>query len=184
MERKLELKDIAGYLPYGLIWRGITVGTEFTTKEQSNKNYSLNSVESLFLNDRTKENTPILRPLSDLDKTITHNGEEFIPIVKLAKIVMYNAPYLVDTYTLLSDNSVKITYSHSADCFIFDFCKINKIFSLESVNTLHGKTPQYKLFYNQYQLFDKLNEWKIDYRGLIEKGYAIDANTLDINPYK
>lgn len=30
--------------------------------------------------------TPILRPLSDLTKPITHNGETFVPIVELEKI--------------------------------------------------------------------------------------------------
>jgi len=37
---------------------------------------------------------------------------------------------------------------------------------------------------NQYQLFDYLHELKIDYRGLIDAGLAIDVNTLEVNPYK
>jgi hypothetical protein len=37
---------------------------------------------------------------------------------------------------------------------------------------------------NQYKLFDFLYELKIDYRGLIESGLAIDCNTLENNPYK
>jgi hypothetical protein len=37
---------------------------------------------------------------------------------------------------------------------------------------------------NQTILFDCMNELKIDYRGLIESGLAIDANTLKANPYK
>jgi hypothetical protein len=40
------------------------------------------------------------------------------------------------------------------------------------------------IFYNQYQLFDFLHELKIDYRGLIDAGLAVDCNTLEVNPYK
>ena len=32
----------------------------------------------------TKKSKPILRPLSDLTKEIKHDGEKFVPIVKLA----------------------------------------------------------------------------------------------------
>lgn len=33
-------------------------------------------------------------------------------------------------------------------------------------------------------VFDKLNEWMFDYRGLISAGLAIDVNTLPENPYE
>ena len=36
----------------------------------------------------------------------------------------------------------------------------------------------------QIALFDYLNELKIDYRGLIDAGLAVDCNTLENNPYK
>jgi len=39
-------------------------------------------------------------------------------------------------------------------------------------------------FSNQFfKLSQKLNEWFIDYRGLISKNLAIDVTTLDVNPY-
>jgi hypothetical protein len=37
---------------------------------------------------------------------------------------------------------------------------------------------------NQVALFDYLQELKIDYRNLIDSGLAIDAGTLETNPYK
>ena len=40
-------------------------------------------------------------------------------------------------------------------------------------------TPHY-----QYQMFDMMNEYMIDYRGLIQKGLAISVHDLDFNPYK
>lgn len=33
-------------------------------------------------------------------------------------------------------------------------------------------------------IYDKLNEWMFDYRGLISAGLAIDVNTLPENPYE
>lgn len=33
-------------------------------------------------------------------------------------------------------------------------------------------------------IFDKLNEWMIDYRGLIDLGLAIDVTTIKENPYE
>jgi hypothetical protein len=38
--------------------------------------------------------------------------------------------------------------------------------------------------HGQAYLFDYLHELKIDYRNLIDSGLAIDANTLETNPYK
>ena len=151
--RKLELKDIAGYLPYGLKVMEY-VFNEIHTIE-------LDIIDNLFLN----EVKPILRPLSDLYKTITHNGKEIVPIVELAKIST-------------GSNSWELKYNCAiiGDDSIFDYDK-EKGF-IEIIN----RCPQN--VYRQYQLFDYLHELKIDYRGLIDAGLAIDVNTLENNPYK
>jgi hypothetical protein len=44
------------------------------------------------------------------------------------------------------------------------------------------KTLELKV--GQLQLFDFLNELKIDYRGLIDDGVAVSVYDLEINPYK
>jgi len=36
---------------------------------------------------------------------------------------------------------------------------------------------------NQHKMFAKLDELKLDYKGLIEKGFAIDSNRLDEKVY-
>lgn len=82
---KLELKHLAGYLPYGLKWslqelktfemQGITPTTLYT-KEGTVLNWEKHPdlPQALF---------PILRPLSDLTKEIEVNGEKFVPSKKL-----------------------------------------------------------------------------------------------------
>jgi hypothetical protein len=76
---KLELKHLAGYLPYGLkCTDGELIGIrnhigwmgEFKF-EYGSKHIPVQSIK------------PILRPLSDLTKEIEVNGEKFVPVEKL-----------------------------------------------------------------------------------------------------
>ena len=71
---KLELKHLAGYLPYGLKYKDIPKGFD-GIRELDIKTF-----------DWCLENgKPILRPLSDLTKEIEVNGEKFVPYINLAK---------------------------------------------------------------------------------------------------
>ena len=158
--RKLELKDIAGYLPYGLKMLG--EGNHIYPIE--NNLYINNLLSKIFM---YKNLTPILRPLSDLYRTITHNGKEIVSIVELARI--HNPG---KEWKLCTDEPFAVVGD-----FYFDYCKgfncyEETILEMESLEVC-----------NQYQLFDYLHELKIDYRGLIDAGLAIDVNKLDINPY-
>lgn len=47
----------------------------------------------------------------------------------------------------------------------------------------HAETYDFKSDY-PFKVLDKLIEWRFDILGLIEKGEAIDVNTLPENPYK
>ena len=78
MERKLELKDICGYLPYGLCFEDGIKLTEYGIL--SNLNY----LTHLAI---------ILRPLSDLYCAITHNGKEIVPIVEDRKSTRLNSSH-------------------------------------------------------------------------------------------
>jgi|SRR5690606_14837265 len=92
MEDKIKLHEICGYLPYGLNfisemdkpyeeyggqpkWTCIGITTIFKDycfiTRENNDAYSISLSK------------PLLRPLSDLTKEIEHNGERFVPIVKL-----------------------------------------------------------------------------------------------------
>jgi hypothetical protein len=126
-------------------------------------------VETVY-NVLNNEYKPILRPLSDLYRPIMHNGKEIVPIVECAKMVYPNLKFV------LYETENKEIYAQCGfqSRFFYNngiFCEING----------YGHSCNIQ---NQYQLFDYLHELKIDYRGLIDAGLAIDCNTLENNPYK
>lgn len=182
MKRKLTTKDIAGYFPYGLY-----VVTEdksapmfhvmelqrpaLMTLEPCEENgATIFSDDDYGIIDLTIEDVsnvcPILRPLSDLYKQIIHNSESFIPIVRLAEITFPDeAPWTVG-------KGETSCVAKSGELFHYD----DGFYSYESDGRDLYVCPQ-------TPLFDLLNEWKIDYRGLINAGLAVDVNGLKINPY-
>jgi hypothetical protein len=164
--KKLEFKDVSGYLPYDLA----CMNEDGYIEEIHELNYGellryINPTETDITDYVMK---PILRPLSDLYKTIKHNGKEIIPIVECAKIIFPFDGWIVDGWKALSESKMR----H------FDFCFANKNF-YQRIN--NGDDNYIR---DVIPLFDFLHELKIDYRNLIYDGLAIDANTLDANPYK
>lgn len=91
MERKLELRDICGYLPNELKFKyfdpereSIEILSLVTMnpddwKSEYTQFYSFER-DYLLIADEVQ---PILRPLSALYKTIVHDGKEIIPIVEI-----------------------------------------------------------------------------------------------------
>lgn len=123
---------------------------------------------------------PILHPLSDLTKPIVHKGEAFVPAIKLAKIAtnndFINYSITIENGTIIVENiakfsSLNMQFEIDLDNGIIDFCYCD----------CNGRDYP---FSNQLQLFQKLVEWHFDIANLIQKGEAIDINTLEINPYK
>lgn len=120
---------------------------------------------------------PVLRPMSDLTKEITHRGEKFVPLVELAKIALRDAiakRYYNDVDFVIKNDYVEIhghykfRYTHRGS---FEMCRT--ISDFDELTCLH-----------QCEIFDKLDAWMFDYRGLISAGLAIDVNTLPENPYE
>jgi len=77
--KKLELKHLSSYLPYGL---KIKTTYGWDTMKTLN-DWSINGdceVAYCYETEDTTDFKPILRPLSDLTKEIEVNGEKFIPI--------------------------------------------------------------------------------------------------------
>ena len=179
MERKLELKDIAGYLPYKMqmklsrkvIWYPNLNEKPVIKECDATLTIDLLSDIKSGMLDSMAKFIPILRPISDLYKEITNNGSEpFIPIVELAEIVYPHSGWNFN-------NSRGYAYNGRNNGTNWLFKYIDGYFSLMENFKDTNIT-------NQYQLFDKLNEWKIDYRGLIDAGLAVSVYDLEINPYK
>ncbi len=160
-KRKLEFKDIARYMPYGLVRIHTTTKVwSYCSKIDLTQFKQLGIESNVFL--------PILRPISDLYKKIIHNGKKIIPIVKLAKIYddgLGGWKFYIDSNFQSCARKGSMTFMFKDGNFI--------------VNDWGAENV-----YNQTQLFDWLDEHLFDYRGLIDAGLAVDVNTLEENPYK
>lgn len=76
MSKSIPLKEIVGFLPYQL--KVFLPADELTIDLKEfffDKEYYTHERDLRFIK-------PIVRPLSDLTKEITHNGETFVPLVK------------------------------------------------------------------------------------------------------
>jgi hypothetical protein len=175
--RTLELKDICGYVPHEL--------------KLFDKNGFMDCVlkvagimdgDIIFHGEHCKckivkedEIKPILYPISSLYETRVHKGKEIIPIVECAKRSIHGVEWnnTVHKSKIVEDDYYILSYR---DGYKYKFGYNKHEFWMEFQNK---KFPVIQL-----PLFDYLNELKVDYRGLIESGLAIDVNTLEINPYK
>jgi hypothetical protein len=134
---------------------------------------------------------PIMRPLSDLYKKINHNGKEIEPICELLHLIYPQANVKLQGksarfgyYNFFFDKKIqrfRMTNDERGwqrmndDKSIFKRFLINIHFMR---NILECHVPEKKT------LFDYMDELKIDYRGLIDAGLAIDCYKLKNNPYK
>jgi len=91
---------------------------------------------------------PIIYPMSDITKEIEHNGEKFVPLVKLLE----NSCFDVERMSIEEIREYEVSF---------------KMLDMITLNELH--------------LYLK---WHFDIAGLIEKGEAIDVNSLSENTYK
>ncbi|MDR2293346.1 MAG: hypothetical protein LBE11_07740, partial [Prevotellaceae bacterium] len=130
---------------------------------------------------------PVLRPLSDLYRTITHKGEEIVPIVEMAQLIfpVKGTWRFENGHAAFRDNYDEPTRPG----WRYEFYFLSGTFFLEcfELNISKSSDPK-ELDYNmkimeQYKLFDFMNELKIDYRGLIDAGLAIDYNKSNHNFY-
>lgn len=185
---KLELKHIAGYLPYKL--RTIRV---FYFEGEGNSwvdELEPHNINSLFNDPRKK---PILRPLSDLTKEITVNGQTFIPMEELAKL---EKGYTDDGVFYPDDElegllSIKRKASGATDAYIADWSTgLGSQREILNYNASNGFNAFYyfnvdmsdivlRTLGNQALLFEKLDEWHIDWKyDLIGKGLAISIHDI------
>lgn len=166
METHLTIKHLAGYLPYGLKMLQITKGTfENSLNVEKVYNVTLNNIEDM-LQKRYRQISckPILRPLSDLTKEIEHNGEKFVPIIELLKL---EHPNYFDEYKGSRYSDIDFEQNEN-------FAKCYFTFQATKDIVLYTKMP----LNSPYWIIEKLYEWHFDIHGLIEKGLAIDINTV------
>ncbi|HFK5521134.1 TPA: hypothetical protein ACG0AP_003568 [Elizabethkingia anophelis] len=178
---KLELKDIAPYLPHKPIvivndternLTAVSIDSEFVfvTQWKGSRERQMIKIESI---------KPILRPMTDLNKLITHKGNDIVPIVELVKM-LYGE---IDNYEILSDWKINVYDDEDDDFYslsIFAIFEENPElffrYSREIVLTdnrvdLDIRRPQ--------ALLNKLYELQFDVNDLIGRGLAINLNEVD-----
>jgi len=177
---KLQTEQIQGYLAHGL--RFISELDKPYEEFGKNTVHTLNGIEELFgdyclISKQLKDAypthlcKPILRKL-DLTKSIKVNGVESKPIVELAKIAFPNVIHwhIAGDSSCRGGDDERYRFAYRKDLYAF-------VHVYYGLHISDGHVP------NQKQLFKWLYANLFDVDNLIDKGLAIDADTLEINPY-
>lgn len=185
---KLELKHLAPYLAYEL--KCCLMGAKdekenplsFLVEGGSKEFVEVWSKKTITDQWTYEDVFPILRPLSDLTQLIEINGKNIIPFLELYKISIDED---VEEYKIVTSSNHPEIYT--AGIRVLDSTGEYKILSFSISNGFATQNCGYKdviedrvveLTMNQSQLWEKLLEWHFDVFSLIEKGLAIDINTL------
>ena len=164
---KLELKYIAPYLPYKVEYESNGEIETLKSVDTGLKmvNFGWGNAKKF------EEIKPILRPLSGLTKKIEVNGERFIPIISLSRYVDNGHNHIDSTYHKSSNYITVLTQKCD------DVENVKFRFTIEGISSIErsGEVVSF-VTYDKIKL--KLLEWHFDIYGLIEKGLAIDKNTL------
>jgi hypothetical protein len=178
---QLQLNQISGYFDFGLkVWNEGFSDTNILTVDGY---YTIDKINKIWLSFIEKNGgqsiddcKPILYPLLDILKEREIEGKQIVPLIELAKIAYpKNRP--------LSDFSICNGYvkldNWNIGGYSFHFDK--KEISFDCRVDFNGHTWRNNCYVpNQLKLLQKLYEWHFDIHGLIEKGLAIDINTLNL----
>lgn len=177
---ELTIKHLAAYLPYGVkiitpndySFYGVKTDAKALVldglKDKSLNFYGMGGFYPI------KHFKPILRPLSDLTKEIEHNGEKFVPLVELAKIVGLDI-------TKFDLSETAIAYGLRCNIENDDDDDKYKVLGFDIFNGFgihYRPSKSWGIVPNQVELWPKLYEWHFDIFGLIENNLAIDINTI------
>ena len=172
---KPTIKELAPYLPYGLKIKGIKPVATYDLMTLCDKK-GLSNITIDTIIDTPNFYKPILRPLSDLTKEIEVNGERFVPMEILVKI---EDLFFKEIVEIKSNKAGNIFW---ADYYTEDDDKKRFCYCINSFQIGHLEPNKHSFIRAGYELYEKLFEWQFDVFGLIEKGLAIDINTLNQKP--
>lgn len=193
--KKIGSKDLISYLNYGLnikppenfIFNGTRTDLEKLTLHGIKGDYVCFKETSGFYPIHLFK--PILRPLSDLTKTIKlenyNNGEEFIPIVEMAKIAdchFVNIPKLKGIEEFEEDGCkvIQVHWEDDREKY-FEFS-----YGLDDFEVDRGKNDGFTMtlrtfwaIHNPGKVIDFMHMCHFDTKRLIKSGLAIDINDLN-----
>jgi hypothetical protein len=191
MKEQLELKEIVGYLPYGVKAEILDYKSDYVGRQYDKiiglKEWSKEGDWCLLTDGGSKPSLnrvkPILFPISSLTQFREDLG--FVPMVELLAISNNKfrniTQILCETKMYDKREFCTIEYvENGGDASVKSFSYDS---SLSRFITRNESEKRPLATGYQLQLFEKLYEWKIDTHNLIEKGLSI-AVTEDFNPYK
>lgn len=198
---ELTIKELASYLPYGIYIKysqmdedgveGMGCLYQIETGQTDKQLFPINPTlivgenELYLLEDKIQL---VLFPLSCLTKEITIDGDTFVPIEKLWNISIMSCSHYqvikkhnIDYKDTGFENGLfcEIQYTDGVCVYSFAYSEGRHRFIARNETESRPYATAHQL-----DLFDKLNEWKIDYRGLIKHNLAISVEELEENPYK
>lgn len=164
MSNVVSIYDLWGYIPYGLAFQFPDQTVDFLVPPSSGYLPLTGGFVRRGGSFSLADVRPILRPMSFLSKPIRdfdYRVDSFIPAVELA---LYCSPDIPeDSWTVVDRGSFVLVYTFTPEGRIAHYFG-------PTVSMLKG-------------CFDLLYRWRFDVGGLIERGPAVDAYTLDCNPY-
>jgi hypothetical protein len=119
-----------------------------------------------------KNLTAIMHPIESMYREIEVRGEKFIPVIRIAQEFF---PHIASWHTgVPKDQDFEFCMNEDEDQFFnySDGFMMYDYFSEVPMN-------------DHWKMYERLDEWMIDYRGLIDRGVAISVYELDTcdNPY-
>ena len=161
----IELKHIAPYLPYGLkvTFEGDDLIHEVVGLSIASKGVELISQFGDYGRANIKDCRLILRPICDLTKEIEHNGERFIPIMRIFGGDTYDHDYKYEIGIVekpIVGKRIEISVKGLG----------SPVISFSISNILNNP-----LYYSQWK---ELLEWHFDIFGLHEKNLCVYYNEI------
>jgi len=192
--KTLTIEHLSAYLPYrvSVTRDGITIPM---TADSNDIGANWISVGGLLRmnNVGRRQWQPLLRPLSQLTETIEHNGERFVPIVKLRNFENTNFSKYVDKDKIiaqLKDIEIGSTSGEDGGTYYVKFIEPYGnmedgiiYFEYSSQFDRFGKIMQSPMrkplgVGGQLQMFQMLHSWHFDTFGLIEAGLAMPIQSI------
>lgn len=193
--KSLLLKDLSLRLPYNMKFQSslgimemneLNIGMNYPvwanthgSEKKPDFNYkTLKSIPCSGHGFKLEEIKPVLFPIDDLTEEIELNGEKFIPLERMAQTERGRL--------YLDHGEIQEKASSESSMFIARYGNERGFLGYKSTGAFIAEENDVGIWtpYYQYQMFDMMNEYMIDYRGLIQKGLAVSVHSLEVNPYK
>jgi len=168
-QRKLTIADLAPYIAHGLKCNysaGMHYGTDCKILGLDADGVKLEMPLEWLVYSQIQ---PLLRPLTQLTQTITHNGESFVPVERLFCLRYTRGAF--DILALSSNETV-----HKMEVAWDKVRSSVDTFYLNTTDMHFGYVSQkdgnHKRLPHQLAMFQLLYSWHFDLTGLLEAGLA------------